>query len=86
LHFFYSIATPQKEIVIRLPDSKLMFEKFDEAVIAAAAAAAALQASFSPRITELFCNIAGGQVCERVGVSPVELDALEREYGNVAHK
>jgi rfaE bifunctional protein kinase chain/domain len=49
-----------------------------DAVIAVAAAA--LYSGMSPMETARLCNIAGGQVCERVGVSPVEIDALEREY------
>lgn len=49
-----------------------------DAVIAVASAA--LHAGFSPEETARLCNIAGGQVCERVGVSPVRLDELEREY------
>jgi len=55
-----------------------------DAVIAVAAAA--LYSGMSPFETARLCNIAGGQVCERVGVSPVELEALEREYGNRANK
>jgi len=49
-----------------------------DAVIAVAAAA--LYSGFSALETARLCNIAGGQVCERVGVSPVELNDLEREY------
>ncbi len=49
-------------------------------------AAAALHAGLSPRETALICNIAGGQVCERVGVSPVRIEELEREYRSVTNK
>jgi len=55
-----------------------------DAVIAVAAAA--LYSGMSPLETARLCNIAGGQVCERVGVSPVEIDALEREYQSQAIK
>ena len=55
-----------------------------DAVIAVASAA--LYAGFSPEETAKICNIAGGQVCERVGVSPVEIGALEEEYRSGTNK
>lgn len=52
-----------------------------DAVIAVAAAA--LYSGFSPLETARLCNIAGGQVCERVGVSPVRLEQLQEEFSRI---
>jgi len=49
-----------------------------DAVISAAALGIASGMELS-KIVQL-ANIAGGQVCERVGVSPVNLEQLKKEY------